>query len=146
MKKFLAVALICALAVSYAACTTNTESAVSENEKDDFVTEDTLGNWMAKSDNYSRDVVEAIEILSSFSAEELGLPTDFKDYSLMPDETYFNYEGDDYVAISAFSDLGDRMYNNGVFYVRVSDKVAFKNDYLTGNMIALNSNEVIINE
>lgn len=146
MKKFLAVALICALAVSYAACTTEVQKPEAEEEMGEFVTEETKGNWMAKSDNYSRDVIEAIEILESYSPDELGLPTDLKEYSLMPDETYQTINGEDYVAISVFSDLGDRMYNNGILYVRVSDKTPFKNDYLTGNMISLNSSEVIINE
>lgn len=144
MKKFLAVALICALAVSYAACTTE-ETNREDNEKVDMITEDNLGELMAKSDNYSRDVVLAIETLGSYSADELGLPADLKEYSLMPDETYQTINGEDYVCISVFSDLGDRMYNNGVLYYRPSDKTAFKNDYLTGDMLALNSSEVITN-
>ena len=144
MKKFLAVALICALAVSYAACTTE-DANRDDNEKVEMITEDNLGELMAKSDNYSRDVVLAIETLSSYSADELGLPADLKEYSLMPDETYQTINGEDYVCISVFSDLGDRMYNNGVLYYRPSDKTAFKNDYLTGDMLALNSSEVITN-
>ena len=85
--------------------------------------------------SYEDHVTEAINFISSsFTKEELDLPADFTDYSLIPDDDYTDIvNGNKMICINVYCDLGTRMELMGIYYYDIITKEVYKINYLSGD-------------
>ena len=80
---------------------------------------------------------DALAQLSELSAETLGLPVKITEYTIIYDEWTTNVKNVECYGIDAYSDVGDKMINMGIFYVAVDGSAMYKFDSLIDDFVEM---------
>ena len=80
---------------------------------------------------------QAMEILSGYSKESLGLPAEITSYTLVLDDSPSDINGDLCHGISVFADLGERMESMGIFYLSCDRERVYRLDVQTGEYVLI---------
>lgn len=80
---------------------------------------------------------DALAQLSKVSAKILDLPVELTEYTIRYDDWTTNVQGVECYGINAFSDVGERMINMGIFYVAVDGSIMFKFDSMMDDFVEI---------